>query len=245
MSSVLDQTYPRIEYVVIDGGSTDGTVDVIRAFEEQLSVWISESDEGIYAAMNKGISKATGDYLIFMNAGDAFVDKHVVARFSDHVLRKGEAAILYGDSIEYDCMGNRYLKCCRSHRYVWYGMFAHHQAIFFRRRDIADLLYRQDYVVAGDYAFVAEMLARGARAQMLEFPVCLYLQGGMSTKRTGRAMAFRELRHIKRDILGMKTTSILLIELLQRFLNWLRSASPTVYYAMRGMRQPSRKVPSP
>lgn len=70
MLSVLNQTYPNIEYIVIDGGSTDGTVDIIKKYADRLAYWISEPDKGIYDAMNKGIAAATGDYIINMNVGD-------------------------------------------------------------------------------------------------------------------------------------------------------------------------------
>ena len=72
MLSVLDQTYPNIEYIVIDGGSSDGTADVIRKYADRLAYWVSEPDKGIYDAMNKGIVAATGDYINFMNAGDRY-----------------------------------------------------------------------------------------------------------------------------------------------------------------------------
>ena len=76
--SVVNQTYPNIEYIVIDGGSTDGTLDVIKKYSDKITYWVSESDKGIYDAMNKGIDAATGDWINFMNAGDVFYHNNVI-----------------------------------------------------------------------------------------------------------------------------------------------------------------------
>ncbi len=71
IKSVIEQSYPNIEYIVIDGGSTDGTLDIVKRYEEFIDYWVSEPDEGIYDAMNKGLKLATGDYIMFLNADDA------------------------------------------------------------------------------------------------------------------------------------------------------------------------------
>jgi glycosyltransferase involved in cell wall biosynthesis len=76
--SVLAQTYLNFEFIIIDGGSTDGSKDLIDYYKDKLAYWVSEPDNGIYHAMNKGIAKASGDYLLFLNAGDVFVNNHVI-----------------------------------------------------------------------------------------------------------------------------------------------------------------------
>src|ERR1700744_2808717 len=78
MLSVLNQTYPNIEYIIIDGKSNDGTLDIISQYKNRIGKLISEKDEGIYDAMNKGLAQATGGYVIFMNSGDEFYDKDTV-----------------------------------------------------------------------------------------------------------------------------------------------------------------------
>ncbi|WP_316822077.1 glycosyltransferase family 2 protein [Pedobacter gandavensis] len=78
IQSVLNQDYPRIEYIVIDGGSTDGSKEVIATYKDQIHYCVTEPDEGIYNAMNKGIRVATGDYLLFLNSGDFLIDKNVI-----------------------------------------------------------------------------------------------------------------------------------------------------------------------
>lgn len=78
--NVLGQTYKDFEYIIIDGGSTDGSVEVLREYGDRISFWISEADSGIYNAMNKGVTHAHGDYCIFMNSGDLFYDESVLER---------------------------------------------------------------------------------------------------------------------------------------------------------------------
>ena len=78
ISSVIRQTYKNKEYVIIDGASTDGSVDIIRRYDRHISYWVSEADQGIYDAMNKGIDVATGDYILFLGADDAFVADDVL-----------------------------------------------------------------------------------------------------------------------------------------------------------------------
>ena len=76
--SVINQTYPNVEYIIIDGGSTDGTVDIIKKYADKIAYWVSEPDKGIYDAMNKGVVVATGEWINFMNAGDIFTDSDVI-----------------------------------------------------------------------------------------------------------------------------------------------------------------------
>ena len=81
--SVLSQSYGNLEYIVIDGGSTDGTVDIIKKYANRIAYFVSESDEGIYDAMNKGLRKAVGEWVCFLNAGDLFVSESVLNTIFD------------------------------------------------------------------------------------------------------------------------------------------------------------------
>ena len=97
MESFFSQTWEEKEYIVIDGGSTDGTVDIIREYGDKLAFWCSEKDEGIYDAMNKGISHATGNWINFLNSGDVFTN----ASSLSHLMNDCSLAdIVYGNSVE-------------------------------------------------------------------------------------------------------------------------------------------------
>lgn len=112
MRSVAAQIGRDFEYVVIDGASTDGSVEVIRSFETSLGErlkWISEPDKGIYNAMNKGIGKASGDYLQFLNSGDSMVSDDVTIRMTDSLKGNGYPSILYGNMLK-DMPGGRVLR---------------------------------------------------------------------------------------------------------------------------------------
>ena len=85
IKSVVSQTFVDYEYVIIDGGSTDGSVDVIKEYENKISYWVSEKDGGIYNAMNKGVKVAHGEYLIFMNSGDIFYSDSVLSDVRHHI----------------------------------------------------------------------------------------------------------------------------------------------------------------
>ena len=84
IESVIHQTFRDFEFIVIDGGSTDGSADVLKEYDAQITYWVSEKDNGIYNAMNKGIAKATGDYLNFMNSGDCFYTSDVLESVANY-----------------------------------------------------------------------------------------------------------------------------------------------------------------
>ncbi len=103
--SVTRQNYPNLEYIVIDGGSTDGTVDVIKKYADKIAYWVSEPDKGVYDAMNKGIKMATGEWLNFMNVGDRFADENVLSKifcrnYSENV------QFIYSDNYYEDSSGH-------------------------------------------------------------------------------------------------------------------------------------------
>jgi len=97
IESVLNQDYTDVEYIVIDGGSIDGTLDVIKAYEPRLTKWVSERDDGIADAFNKGVSLSTGDYVLFLNSDDALANTQVLEDMARMIVESGFPALIYGD----------------------------------------------------------------------------------------------------------------------------------------------------
>lgn len=95
IDSVINQTYPNFEYIIIDGGSDDGSFEIIQNNQSELAYWISEPDKGIYHAMNKGIQQATGEYCLFLNSGDWLVEG--ILQTIQEYLKNTTALILYGN----------------------------------------------------------------------------------------------------------------------------------------------------
>lgn len=131
INSVITQEYPNVEYLVIDGGSTDETIGLIKGYEYAIDYWISEKDYGIYDAMNKGIVLSFGTLLNFMNSNDRFCDKNVLGNLIGKI--KGEIPsqkIFYGNHI-IDYSGYKVEKKPGKISNFWKGMQICHQAIFF------------------------------------------------------------------------------------------------------------------
>ena len=104
--SVINQTYDNIEYIIIDGGSTDRTVDIIKKNENEIAYWVSESDKGIYDAMNKGIDVATGDYIYFLGADDWLVNKNIIYKIASRIMHYNDYDFYCGNVILYDSVSN-------------------------------------------------------------------------------------------------------------------------------------------
>lgn len=184
MLSVLNQTYEQIEYLVIDGKSTDGTVEIIEEYRNHLAVFISEKDAGIYDAMNKGLAKATGKYVIFMNSGDEFYKKDTV---KEVFASEPGADIYYGETEMIDqnlqSLGQRRHKTPEN--FTWqdfkYGMSVSHQAIFIRRKLVGN--YDLQYQLSSDINWILSAAKKARKVVNVHQYVAKYLVGGISKKK--------------------------------------------------------------
>lgn len=172
LESVFSQTYKNIEYVIIDGASTDGTLGIIEKYRDKISYFVSEPDTGIYNAMNKGIKAATGDVLYFLNAGDTLYDENVFADIVEEFAKNKEADLIFGDLFFVSDVNtpeenlltkpnrigksnNILLNLCLYH------MTLPHQASFFRK-ELFDKCggYREDLKLSSDYEFYLRILIK-------------------------------------------------------------------------------------
>lgn len=182
--SVMKQTYPDFEYIIVDGLSTDGTLDVIAQYPEEVSLLISEKDKGIYDAMNKGLTVATGDYVLFLNSGDELYEDMTLEKVFSAA---DNADIYYGETKlideERQIIGDRRHKTPK--RFDWksfrYGMNICHQAIYIKRT-LAEP-YDLQYELSADIDWVIRAAKKADKIVNVNQPVTKYLVGGMTQKR--------------------------------------------------------------
>lgn len=152
INSVIEQSYDNLEYIIIDGGSSDGTLDIIKKYEEKIDYWVSEKDNGIYDAMNKGIKLATGKWLNFMNAGDWLFNSEVIETlFVDNSCKE---KLIYGN---HEIRYQSFVKQAKAKGILglWKGMPFCHQAMFVDRELQLQNLYKyKRYIIAADYDFI-------------------------------------------------------------------------------------------
>lgn len=154
IKSVLAQTYPHVEYLIIDGASTDGTEELVKPYARDGKLqWFSEPDEGIYDAMNRGVARASGDYVIFLNAGDTFSAPGVLKQLAA-VCRPEHAEVLYGNITYLHPDGHTeqrvYGASCGRLIYYLTGDCINHQAILAHKRCFDNTLFDTKYRICAD-----------------------------------------------------------------------------------------------
>lgn len=184
IKSVINQSYTNIEYIIIDGASTDGTLAVIEKFKSNITQLVSEKDDGIYDAMNKGLALANGDYVLFMNSGDEIYDVQTVEKIFK---TSPNADIYYGETEmlneRLESEGKRRHKTPKNLtiKSFKYGMSVSHQAIYIKKSLTKP--YDLNYQLSADIDWILSALAKAKSIVNVEFYVAKYLMGGMSKKR--------------------------------------------------------------
>lgn len=197
IQSVLGQTYDSIEYIIVDGCSTDGTLAIIEKYKDRISKVISEPDDGIYDAMNKGIHLATGKWIQFLNAGDTFFSEGTLARIfkSDY-----KADVIYGDCKVLSSLGT-YILLSRPIDTITSGEVNFcHQSAFVRTILMKERLFDLRYKVCADYAFFYRVWKENHRFQYITEVVSVYdISGGSFS-----AGHYIQAKTEALDILGIK-----------------------------------------
>ena len=181
--SVIDQTYSNTEYIIIDGGSTDGTTDIIKKYSQHIKYWISEPDKGIYDAMNKGIIVANGDFINFMNAGDTFIDKDRIEKLFKEYTNED---IVYGNIIrnfkKYQKRASGIIS--KEPQIIdFLGDTIHHQAAFIKKElFLKHGLYSLDYKLISDWIFFYETIIKEkTNIKYVNQDIALFEMDGAST----------------------------------------------------------------
>lgn len=182
ITSVIDQTYSQIEYIIIDGKSTDKTLDVIAGYGVGVDLLISEPDSGLYDAMNKGLLAATGDYVWFLNSGDQIYSQDTVAKFVADL--EGMPDIIYGGTMIIDEnqneIGDRRLK--PPDQLTWksfrQGMVVCHQSILVKREKAPP--YNLNYRLSADFDWVTRAVKDATQTHNSRLILSRFLEGGLT-----------------------------------------------------------------
>lgn len=177
IKSVIEQTYPNIEYIVVDGGSTDGTIDILKKYEGVIDYWLSEKDAGIYDAMNKGIDIARGEWINFMNAGDVFAVNNVVEKIFSQ--RNLDAQLIYGNHIV-DYGDFCKLKIAGPLKKIWKGMQFSHQSVFVSAKVQKNYLFRLEYNIAADFDVIFTLYSLGNKFHYIDTAISKITSDGLS-----------------------------------------------------------------
>lgn len=195
IASVIKQKYKNIEYIIIDGGSTDGTLSIIKAYENKINnlIYISEPDNGIYDAMNKGIELSTGEYLYFLNAGDELIEG-AINKIIKNLNEKYDIA--YGNIIKINSDIKEKVEYSKYYHYkLLIGRTICHQAMFIKKTVFKKIgKFDLKFKLASDYEFILRLLKYRGTFRYLNIDIVKYDLQGLSSKPENRVTLYREYK---------------------------------------------------
>lgn len=213
IQSVINQIYPNIEYIIIDGGSTDGTIDIIKKYESYITYWISEPDNGIYDAMNKGIKKATGDWINFINSGDCLLDNNVISKFIQ--LHDPSADIIYGDTkISISNIKTSYIHKPEPIELMEKKMVFGHPSSFVKAYLLKEMPFDTSFKSSGDYNFFIQCYRKHKLFQYISIVISVFDYG------TGMSNNFKINRYEDARIHGIENKISWKISFLISYIIW-------------------------
>ena len=209
MASVLAQTFTGFEYVVVDGASTDGSVEVIRRFSEKFGdriKWVSEPDKGIYNAMNKGMRMAAGEYVQILNSGDCLASNDVTERMLNELEKQGNPSILYGNMIKCFHDGSRRTdRSFAGQPITMLGMFTgtlNHDPAYIRR-DLFEKYgyYDEELKIVSDWKwYLQAIIVGGEKPQYVDLDVTLFDMTGISEKADSIGIIKQEKKGVLKEL---------------------------------------------
>ncbi len=196
IKSLIDQSFDSFELIIIDGASTDGSVEVIKTFKDSITYWVSEPDKGIYNAMNKGIKKATGEYLLFLNSGDYLFNENALEdlfsnEFTEDIVytnqlriskKKKERILSFPDKLTF---------------YHFYTNFLAHNCTLIKSDLFKKVgLYNEQYKIISDHAFFTLALCKyNCSYKYIDMTLSTMVSGGISTHPRSQELKQKELQH--------------------------------------------------
>lgn len=196
IESVLNQSFKDIEYIVIDGGSTDNSKTIMQQFSQYIDIAISEQDAGIYNAMNKGLAKANGEYILFLNSGDILYAPNVLQELLNEI--SGEDyfygnVVLMNDAQE--------IKILPSAETIYFAdQYQHNlpmQPVFFAKKKLLQQFggFDEQYKIIADVVLIAKICSLNLRYKFINIPVTLFDTNGISSQKKNQAKIYKERQH--------------------------------------------------
>ena len=263
LASVASQTYAEIEHIIVDGGSTDGSVEILEAYPQPLPerrgeitedkfptqnpahkvIWVSEKDNGIYNAMNKGIRMATGNYIQILNSGDMLFDAHVTQRMTEHLEQinsqhEGPIGILYGNMIKVNAAGEVVGRSGYTEYSLrqFYSSTLNHDCAYIRKDLFEEYgLYDENLKIVSDWKWYLQAIGLGrVKPEYVDIDVTIFDDGGISE--TNLALRNKERRQVLEELLPPAVlwdydTHAFEMEQMNRLRRW--KLYPLVYFMER------------
>jgi len=180
IQSAVNQRFGSFEYIVVDGNSTDGTIDIIKKYETEISAWKSEKDNGIYDAMNKGVNMAKGEWIFFLNAGDIFADENVLEKILPYLV-ENENDVVYGDILKHNKKGELFIKKSDSPS-DRHKMYFCHQGVFCRTAICREIPFDTAYSLSADFKFFKLAFLKGYRFKQTDILITIFDTTGLSNQ---------------------------------------------------------------
>jgi putative colanic acid biosynthesis glycosyltransferase len=221
IQSVINQTYPNLEYIVVDGASSDRTLDIIRKYEHAIDYWVSEKDQGIYDAMNKGVNLANGNWVYFLGGDDRLADDSVVSTVFESLFPDLNQLLLVFGCVITD--SGKIIKSRLDSKILLHNTL-HHQSCFYSRRIFDDFRYDASLNVISDYEVNLIAFMRDYPYIKVSPIIAMCRDGGVSTSKSSFSMYISETNVIRKRHVGAALQSLL------KYVFFIKSV---IHYALR------------